>query len=244
MERPVRHERYPPQIDGQPQSRKEAEALPSRDGGRYRSSASSRWIAFVVVAAIHVALFCALSLIGVAVPERQPAPPLLVSLVPLPTPPSPAPPEKRELPVRRTKPTPVRMVAPQPIVPLPTTPSMAATSTSPPLAPALAVDSPPAPMPREPIAAGNLATRLIAAPAPRYPVESRRKREAGTVTLLVVVGEDGRVETISISRSSGFEQLDRAALSAVRRWRWSPVMIDGQAVKVRGLVQIPFELRL
>lgn len=239
MERPVRRERYPPQMDGQPQRMKEPEASPSRHGGRYRSSASPRWIAFLAVATIHVALFYALTLSGVAVLPRHPAPPLVVDLIPLPAPPSPAPPEKRELPVRMTKLAAVRIVAPQPIVPLPTAPPTVTATT----APALAVADTPPSAPNEPIAADNLATRLIAAPPPRYPVESRRKREAGTVTLLVVVGEDGRVEAISISQSSGFERLDRAALSAARRWRWSPTMIAGQAVRMSGLVRIPFELR-
>ena len=37
-------------------------------------------------------------------------------------------------------------------------------------------------------------------------------------------------------------RLDKAALDAVRRWRWSPMLRDGQAVAVRGLVEIPFTL--
>lgn len=218
------------------------EASPLRDAGRYRSSGSPRWIAFFVVAAIHGALFCALTLLGSTVPQRHQAPVLIVDLIPLAAPPSPAPPEKRELPVRRMKPAPIHIAAPSPIIPVPAMrPTVAMRATPPPPAPA---DNTPPSTPSGPITVNNLAVRLISATPPRYPLESRRKREVGTVALLVLVGEDGRVEDISISQSSGFERLDRAALDAVQRWRWSPTMINGQAVRVRGLVRIPVELRL
>ncbi|MDR7920481.1 energy transducer TonB, partial [Escherichia coli] len=61
--------------------------------------------------------------------------------------------------------------------------------------------------------------------------------------LMVVVDEGGRVRDISIATSSGVERLDKAALNAVRRWRWSPTIVDGRPSQVRGLVRIPFELK-
>lgn len=84
---------------------------------------------------------------------------------------------------------------------------------------------------------------MIAASPPAYPTEARRRREQGVVKLAVLVGEDGRVETVSVAASSGSYHLDRAALGAVRRWRWSPVIRDGSAVMVRGFVTIPFVLK-
>jgi protein TonB len=48
--------------------------------------------------------------------------------------------------------------------------------------------------------------------------------EEGTVTLGLLVGTDGRVVEISIANSSGFARLDKAALDAVRKWRWTPMM--------------------
>lgn len=90
--------------------------------------------------------------------------------------------------------------------------------------------------------AGDLSSTMIAATPPRYPTESRRSREQGTVVLTVTLGTDGAVADISIARSSGFERLDRAALAAVRRWRWSPTKRNGAPVMVRGVVEIPFVL--
>lgn len=89
----------------------------------------------------------------------------------------------------------------------------------------------------------NLSTHLLSANPPNYPVESRRRRETGTVVLLVVVDEGGRVSAISIAKSSGAERLDKAALNAVRHWRWSPTNIEGRPSQVSGLVRIPFELK-
>lgn len=84
---------------------------------------------------------------------------------------------------------------------------------------------------------------MIAGRPPRYPLESRRKREQGTVLLMLTLALDGSVESVAISRSSGFARLDDAALDAVRRWRWNPVIQDGEPVRVRGVVEIPFLLK-
>ena len=85
--------------------------------------------------------------------------------------------------------------------------------------------------------------QMIADKPPRYPVESRRKREQGTVVLTLTLGLDGAVENLVVTQSSGFSRLDKAASEAVRGWRWKPVLRSGQPVRVRGVVEIPFILR-
>lgn len=90
---------------------------------------------------------------------------------------------------------------------------------------------------------GDLGAQMVAGRPPRYPVESRRRREQGTVVLALTLGLDGGVETISLSKSSGFRRLDDAARDAVRGWRWKPFLRGGQPVKVSGDVEIPFVLR-
>jgi protein TonB len=83
---------------------------------------------------------------------------------------------------------------------------------------------------------------MIEAVPPKYPYESRRLKEQGTVLLDVQLAANGAVERISVRNSSGFPRLDKAALEAVRRWRWSPTLRGGQPVAVRGVVEIPFAL--
>ncbi len=147
-----------------------------------------------------------------------------------------------------------QLVAPPPIVRVPTPPAMVpAPSPETPLPPTIvsvpapsvaAAPAPPAPPapPAEPVS-GDLSLNMLDATPPRYPVESRRKREQGIVRLSVLVGTDGRVADVGVAGSSGSERLDQAALSAVRRWRWSPLKRGGVATMVRGIVTIPFVLK-
>lgn len=182
------------------------------------------------------------------VPPRQPAHrPMVVDLLPLATPP---PPERTALPTQRVAPQPAPprpVVAPPPIVTPPATPTQPRLETvpvPPPQPQQASPAAPPAPAPAAagPIAVDDLGTRLLSAPPPRYPTESRRRREEGVVVLRVVVAEDGRAESVSIQAGSGHPRLDDAARGAVRRWRWTPTIRGGAAVRVEGVVRIPFRL--
>ncbi len=170
----------------------------------------------------------------------------VIDMLEQPEPPPPPPPQTQPKPVQQTQ-TPSPVVAPPPLVATPSPPSQIATSPAPP-PPAATVSGPPTPAPQVAAApgiesGGDLSSKMIAAVPPRYPQESRRRHEQGTVVLLVLVGVDGRVADISISQSSGSDRLDRAALLAVRQWRWSPTQRGGAPVMVRGFVEIPFILK-
>ncbi len=212
--------------------------------GRYQPSRKPRWISIGLITAIHMAGFIALTNMDVGIVRRPPLPPLIVDLLPL----APPPPKSVTLPtvkvIART-PKPQQILAPPPIVAIPTAPAAVQTTTkpAPTLPPPVKVEATRLAPPLEAESLVNLSTRLLSAEPPRYPTEARRRRETGTVVLMVVVDEEGRVGAISIAESSGVERLDKAALNAVRRWRWSPMVIDGRPSQVRGLVRIPFELK-
>jgi len=89
----------------------------------------------------------------------------------------------------------------------------------------------------------NLHSNPLTAPSPDFPIRSRLKHESGVVILRVVVGEDGRVDEISVQRSSGFPALDEAALTAVRKWRWSPTIKDGRPTAITGTIGVNMVLR-
>lgn len=58
-------------------------------------------------------------------------------------------------------------------------------------------------------------------PAPPYPSFARSRGMQGTCSLSIRVAPSGSVESVSVSRSTGFSDLDSHAVSWVRRnWRW------------------------
>ena len=55
------------------------------------------------------------------------------------------------------------------------------------------------------------------------------------------VGVDGVPSEVSVGRSSGSRELDRAAVEAVRRWRFRPAMSGELPVSASVQVPISFE---
>lgn len=201
----------------------------------YGADRAPNWTMIAAIVALHfVALYALVTFDVIHIAEKRK--PLVVDLIAEP----PAPPAEKPKPepvvVEKVQPV---IVTPPPIVQTiaPPPPPIAVTTTPPPPKP-VAVAAPPA----GPVTVGNLDERLIEGKPPRYPVESRRKREQGTVVVRLLIGTDGRVADISIAQSSGFARLDQAALQAIRGWRWQPVIREGQPVEVRGLYTMPFTL--
>lgn len=61
----------------------------------------------------------------------------------------------------------------------------------------------------------------------------------GTVQVWVIVGADGKVHDAKITRATGTE-MDAAALSAVRQWKFLPAMKEGQPVAAQMNLQVAF----
>ncbi len=79
----------------------------------------------------------------------------------------------------------------------------------------------PAPAAASPPAA--TAIRAISTPSPQYPAEALRDGRQGEVIVEFTVNPDGSVSDPRVVRSNPPRVFDRAALSAVRRWRFQPV---------------------
>ena len=75
--------------------------------------------------------------------------------------------------------------------------------------------------PSAPAASNTL--RAISTPAPAYPPEAFRSATAGEVEVELTVGSDGSVTAARVVRSTPPRVFDRAALAAVKRWRFQPV---------------------
>ena len=85
--------------------------------------------------------------------------------------------------------------------------------------------------------------RYFSNPKPDYPSQSRLRKEQGVVKLRVHVTEDGRAGEVTLQTSSGFDRLDRAALDAVKRWRFRPARRAGTPVAAWANVPVRFELQ-
>lgn len=77
---------------------------------------------------------------------------------------------------------------------------------------------------------------------PVYPAGARRDGEEGTGLFRVLVDERGRPIDVQVLKSSGFPRLDEAALTAIRKWSFSPAIQSGTAVKSWTRVSVAFRL--
>jgi protein TonB len=214
----------------------------------YRASAGSRPVAFLASAAAILAMLAALGTLNMVSGRKDRHRLTVVEMRDLDvTPPPPPEPTKLETPPAAVTQT----VAPKPLIDLPSQgPTQVMVDAPPPPAPPVVTSEgvkptaapAPAPAPVTTPDGGDLSSKVLYAKPPSYPVDARRAHEQGTVKLLLLVGSDGTVKDIQVATSSGSQRLDRAALAAVKRWRWSPTMSGGVATAVRGYVTIPFVL--
>jgi protein TonB len=77
--------------------------------------------------------------------------------------------------------------------------------------------------------------------APSYPPIARAAHVEGIVILEAVIGEDGAVRDVRLLRS--IPLLNAAAVEAVRQWRFTPTLLNGQPVPIVMTVTVAFKLR-
>ncbi len=75
---------------------------------------------------------------------------------------------------------------------------------------------------------------------PTYPPEARSLRLEGSVTLDVLIAEDGTVGDVKLLQ--GEPILAASAVAAVRQWRYSPTLLNGKPTSAHGRVTILFKL--
>lgn len=59
-------------------------------------------------------------------------------------------------------------------------------------------------------------------PMPDYPIEAMRKGHQGTVMVEVHITKDGAVSSAQVEQSSGYRDLDNAAVAAAYKWHLDP----------------------
>lgn len=155
---------------------------------------------------------------------EPPPPPVVDELAAKPAPPKPVPKPK---PAPKPAPKPVPKAVEPPPVPTPPTPAPAATPV------------PVAPAPVTPVSAN---AAYLKNPAPEYPSLAQRRGWEGTVLLRVQVLASGKPGEIQVQKSSGRQQLDDAALAAVKRWSFVPAK-QGDVAQ-NGWVSVPIDFKI
>jgi TonB family protein len=89
-------------------------------------------------------------------------------------------------------------------------------------------------------AVGRTATWLVHRVEPEYPPQALAQNLQGAVVLDIQIHGDGTVGDVNVA--SGHPDLAKAAIEAVKQWRYKPNFVDGHAVESQARVTIRFTL--
>jgi TonB family protein len=116
-------------------------------------------------------------------------------------------------------------------------------------------------VPAEPIPSGRPDTHVVGSPglpgpinqvgspltlnvthyvAPISPPRAARAREHGSIAMALLVNAQGNVDQVKILRSTGSSRLDKAAVSAVRQWKFAADKSAARSEPVWGQVSLRF----
>jgi TonB family protein len=92
----------------------------------------------------------------------------------------------------------------------------------------------------EPVALSEQGARalLVHTVDPVYPPEGLAQKLHGAVVLQALIARDGSVEDLKIVR--GYFILGRAAIAAVKQWRFQPYTLNGHAASTQTVITITF----
>ncbi|PYX65739.1 MAG: hypothetical protein DMG74_07385 [Acidobacteria bacterium] len=81
---------------------------------------------------------------------------------------------------------------------------------------------------------------LIKKVQPSYPAQALAMRMQGAVQLQATINKDGSVSNLKVL--SGEAILSRAAMDAVRQWKYKPYFLNGEPVEIQTQIVVNFKL--
>ncbi len=90
------------------------------------------------------------------------------------------------------------------------------------------------------VSQGVLQGLLIKKIQPTYPAQAIQMRMQGAVLLEAKIGKDGSI--LDARQVSGNTVLGRAAIDAVRKWKYRPYLLNGQPVEINTQITVNFQL--
>jgi TonB family protein len=133
----------------------------------------------------------------------------------------------------------------RPQVPRPSTVLQPAASE--PLTPAISTpptEPKPASGPRRIRVGGNVQpAKMTKSSKPVYPQHLISQGVEGTVVMQAVVGTSGQILNVQVSNSQVDPDLVKAAVEAVKQWRYEPPLLNGQPVELMTTITVDFRLK-
>jgi TonB family protein len=100
------------------------------------------------------------------------------------------------------------------------------------------------PGPRRIRVGGNIRpAKLVNHTKPEYPQHLVSSGVEGTVLLQAVVGTNGEMLSVEVRNSQVDPDLIKAAMEAVKQWRYEPTLLNGQPVEVITSITVEFRLK-
>ena len=78
--------------------------------------------------------------------------------------------------------------------------------------------------------------------APNYPYELKTSGIEGSVWLVFIVDEDGRVREVRVEGSS-HREFEQPSINALRQWKFEPGRVNDRAVRTRMKIPMKFTIR-
>ena len=75
---------------------------------------------------------------------------------------------------------------------------------------------------------------------PNYPANAMKMRVEGAVQLLATISKSGDISVVKIL--TGDSQLSRAAVDAVKQWKYKPYLLNGSPVEIQTQITVNFKL--
>ena len=95
---------------------------------------------------------------------------------------------------------------------------------------------------RIPVGGNVQMARLIRQPRPDYPAELKQLGVTGVVMIQAVISKDGELLNPRVVNTDVDWRLAQSALDAVKQWRYTPTLLNGQPVEVATSVAVAYEL--
>jgi len=75
---------------------------------------------------------------------------------------------------------------------------------------------------------------------PAYPAQALQMRVQGAVQLQAVIGKEGNITDVKVLSGDG--TLARAAIDAVKQWKYKPYFLNGEPVEIQTQITVNFKL--